>query len=76
MVSLGVPNDDGTAVTSLSNWRPSFVPFGARIAEPGEFTERAVLNGKLDLVQAESIGNLINARTPLQASADHLLLLL
>lgn len=43
------------------------VSFGARIAEPGEFTERAVLNGKLDLVQAESIGNLINARTPLQA---------
>lgn len=40
---------------------------GARIAEPGEFTERAVLNGKLDLVQAESIADLINARTPLQA---------
>jgi tRNA modification GTPase len=43
------------------------VSFGARIAEPGEFTERAVLNGKLDLIQAESIANLINARTPLQA---------
>ena len=43
------------------------VSLGARIAEPGEFTERAVLNGKLDLIQAESIGNLINARTPLQA---------
>jgi tRNA modification GTPase len=40
---------------------------GARSAEPGEFTERAVLNGKLDLVQAESIADLINARTPLQA---------
>ena len=40
---------------------------GARIAEPGEFTERAVLNGKLDLVQAESIADLIAARTPLQA---------
>lgn len=40
---------------------------GARIAEPGEFTERAVLNGKLDLVQAESIADLINARTTLQA---------
>lgn len=43
------------------------VSLGARIAEPGEFTERAVLNGKLDLVQAESIADLINARTPLQA---------
>lgn len=40
---------------------------GARMAEPGEFTERAVLNGKLDLVQAESIADLINARTELQA---------
>lgn len=40
---------------------------GARLAQPGEFTERAVLNGKLDLVQAESIADLINARTPLQA---------
>jgi tRNA modification GTPase len=43
------------------------VRLGARIAEPGEFSERAVLNGKLDLVQAESIADLINARTPLQA---------
>jgi tRNA modification GTPase len=40
---------------------------GARSAEPGEFTERAVLNGKLDLVQAESIADLINSRTSLQA---------
>ena len=43
------------------------VALGARIAEPGEFTERAVLNGKMDLVQAESIADLINARTALQA---------
>lgn len=43
------------------------IAHGARIAEPGEFTERAVLNGKLDLVQAESIADLINARTSLQA---------
>lgn len=47
---------------------------GARMAEPGEFTERAVLNGKLDLVQAEAIADLINARTALQAklSLSHL----
>src|SRR5688572_27304236 len=43
------------------------VALGARMAEPGEFTERAVLNGKMDLVQAESIADLINARTALQA---------
>jgi tRNA modification GTPase len=43
------------------------VHLGARMAEPGEFTERAVLNGKMDLVQAESIADLINARTTLQA---------
>jgi tRNA modification GTPase len=45
----------------------AIVELGARIAEPGEFTERAVLNGKLDLVQAESIADLISARTGLQA---------
>jgi tRNA modification GTPase len=43
------------------------VELGARMAEPGEFTERAVLNGKMDLVQAESVADLINARTTLQA---------
>jgi tRNA modification GTPase len=42
---------------------------GARLAEPGEFTLRAFLNGKLDLVQAEAVGDLINAVTPLQARA-------
>jgi tRNA modification GTPase len=34
---------------------------GSREAQPGEFTRRAVLNGKLDLVQAEAIGDLIDA---------------
>ena len=43
------------------------VQLGARLAEPGELSERAVLNGKIDLVQAESIADLINARTALQA---------
>ena len=40
---------------------------GARLAEPGEFTLRAFLNGKLDLVQAEAVGDLVEAVTPLQA---------
>jgi tRNA modification GTPase len=31
------------------------VELGARLAEPGEFTKRAFLNGKLDLAQAESV---------------------
>lgn len=37
------------------------IAFGARLAEPGEFTKRAFLNGKLDLVQAESVAELIHA---------------
>ena len=40
---------------------------GARPAAPGEFTRRAVLNGKLDLVQAEAVGDLIDATAPAQA---------
>ena len=37
--------------------------FGARLAEPGEFTKRAFLNGKLDLAQAESVADVIEAST-------------
>lgn len=44
---------------------------GAREAAPGEFTRRALLNGKLDLLQAEAIGDLIDARS----SAAHRLAL-
>ena len=40
---------------------------GARLARPGEFTLRAFLNGKRDLIQAEAVGDLIAAATPLQA---------
>lgn len=36
---------------------------GARLAEPGEFTKRAFLNGRIDLVEAEGIMNLIEAKT-------------
>jgi tRNA modification GTPase len=36
---------------------------GARLAEPGEFTRRAFLNGRIDLSQAEAISDLINSRT-------------
>lgn len=40
---------------------------GARLARPGEFTLRAFVNGKMDLVQAEAVADLIDAVTPLQA---------
>ncbi len=40
---------------------------GARLAEPGEFTLRAYLNGRMDLIQAESVADLVDAVTPLQA---------
>lgn len=36
---------------------------GARLAEPGEFTKRAFLNGRIDLAQAESVMDLIRAKT-------------
>jgi tRNA modification GTPase len=40
---------------------------GARLAEPGEFTLRAFLHGRMDLMQAEAVADLIDAVTPLQA---------
>lgn len=42
---------------------------GARLAEPGEFTLRAYLNGRVDLIQAEAVADLVDAVTPLQARA-------
>ena len=45
------------------------VELGARLAEPGEFTLRAYLNGKLDLAQAEGVADLIDAATATSARA-------
>jgi tRNA modification GTPase len=42
------------------------ISFGARHATPGEFSRRAFLNGKLDLIKAEAINDLIHAKTKLQ----------
>lgn len=42
---------------------------GARLAGPGEFTQRAFLNGRLDLAQAEAVADLIHARTELALTA-------
>jgi len=41
---------------------------GVRLAEPGEFTKRALINNKIDLVQTESLSDLINAETEKQRS--------
>ena len=45
------------------------VALGARVAGPGEFTKRAFLNGKLDLAQAESVADLIDAASATAARA-------
>jgi tRNA modification GTPase len=42
---------------------------GAKLAQPGEFTLRAFLNGRIDLTQAESINELVGARSPAAAEA-------
>lgn len=47
---------------------------GARLAEPGEFTQRAFLNGRIDLAQAEAVIDIVRARSPvgLQVAAKQL----
>ncbi len=47
---------------------------GVRLAEPGEFTKRALINGRIDLVQAEAVNDMINAKTDksLQLAFEHL----
>ena len=52
----------------------SLLNHGARMAEPGEFTERAFLNGKMDLAQAEAVADLIHATSTKahEASLTHL----
>ena len=44
---------------------------GARLAEPGEFTKRAFLNGKLDLTQAEAVIELINSKSDKESKASY-----
>ncbi len=41
----------------------ALIQAGARLAQPGEFTRRAVLNGKLDVLQAEAIGDLVESKS-------------
>lgn len=51
------------SMVSLRNTLALVLGTGARIAEPGEFTKRAFLNGRLDLSQAEAVIDLIQAKT-------------
>ena len=52
----------------------ALLAYGSRPAEPGEFTKRAFLNGKMDLAQAEAVADLIHARSEMarRASLDQL----
>lgn len=58
---LELQGHGGLAVLQLILQR--CLDLGARLAQPGEFTRRAFLNGKLDLAQAESVADLIDANT-------------
>lgn len=58
---LELQGHGGTAVLQLLLQR--CLDLGARLAQPGEFTQRAYLNDKLDLAQAESVADLIDAST-------------
>jgi len=58
---LELQGHGGTAVLQMVVQR--CLELGARLAQPGEFTQRAFLNGKLDLAQAESVADLIDATT-------------
>ena len=49
--------------TSVNKVMELVLSNGARLAEPGEFLKRAFLNGRIDLTQAEAVGDLINAQT-------------
>lgn len=58
---LELQGHGGTAVLQLVLQR--CLELGARLAQPGEFTQRAFFNDKLDLAQAESVADLISATT-------------
>src|SRR6185503_16271484 len=47
----------------------ALVAAGARLAAPGEFTRRALQNGKLDLLQAEAVADMVDATAPAQRRA-------
>ncbi|MFC2145189.1 tRNA uridine-5-carboxymethylaminomethyl(34) synthesis GTPase MnmE [Actinomycetota bacterium] len=50
-------------ITAITKIMELCIDEGARIAEPGEFTKRAFINGRIDLSQAEAVIDIINAKT-------------
>ena len=50
-------------IVSTNKVLDSVIKYGARLAEPGEFTKRAFLNGRIDLSQAEAVIDIIRAKT-------------
>lgn len=53
----------------LNNVLDLCIKYGARLADPGEFTKRAFINGKIDLTQAEAVYDLINSKTSVSLQA-------
>src|SRR3990172_288445 len=68
-MAQAVPPPKPCSPRPTPSWPSRRRPGEARLAEPGEFTFRAFLNGRIDLVQAEAVADLIDAVTPLQARA-------
>lgn len=56
-------------VISTNSVLDQVIKAGARLAEPGEFTKRAFLNGRIDLSQAEAVMDIITAKTELSMKA-------
>lgn len=57
-------------VTILKEILDLIIKLGARVAEPGEFTKRAFLNGRIDMSQAESVMDLIHAKNDMAAKSS------
>lgn len=56
-------------ITVLKRILDLVISLGARVAEPGEFTKRAFLNGRIDMSQAESVMDLIHAKNDMAAAS-------
>ncbi len=57
-------------ITTLKRILDLVIKMGARVAEPGEFTKRAFLNGRIDMSQAESVMDLIHAKNDMAAKSS------
>lgn len=57
-------------IVMIRNILEAVIRAGARIAEPGEFTKRAFLNGRIDMSQAESVMDMIHAKNEYSAKAS------